>query len=467
MIRLARTAGLVAGLLALSSAATAADWPQWMGPNRDDVWPENGVVKKFPEGGPKVLWRVPVGGGYSGPAVAGGKVYVTDKQLKPGAVEPTDPFDLKKQVSTSERVLCLDAKTGNQLWKHEYDCTYQVSYAAGPRCTPTVSGGKVYSLGTMGHLFCLDANTGQVIWSKHFPKDYSAKVPMWGYSGHPLVYKNLLVCLVGGENALVVAFDKDTGKEVWKAMNTPEPPAGPGYSPPTLIHAGGADQLVIYHSRGLTSLNPLTGQEHWNVAVTAYMGMAIMAPRKEGDLLFAGGVFDKSLVVRLDKDKPKASVVWGEGLPKGEGKDEAKKGARPERGLYPVNMTPFVEGGVIYGVDQPGMLRAVDLKTGKHMWSTFKPVIGEEKDEDFKNAGSGTAFLTKNGDRFFIFAETGDLIIAKLSPSGYDELGRAKLLEQTGAAFGRKVVWSHPAYANKCAFARNDKEIVCVSLAAE
>src|SRR5205814_1975905 len=177
----------------------------------------------------------------------------------------------------------------------------------------------------------------------------------------------------------------------------------------------GADQLVIYHSRGLTALNPTTGQEHWKVALPAYMGMAIMAPRKEGDLLFAGGVFDKAVVVRLDKDRPGASVVWVEGQPKGDAKEEPKKGGRPSRGLYPVNMTPFVEGGVIYGVDQPGMLRAVDLKTGKRLWSTFKPVIGQEKDEDFTGAGSGTAFLTKNGDRFFIFAETGDLVIAKLS----------------------------------------------------
>src|SRR5207248_5276714 len=212
---------------------------------------------------------------------------------------------------------------------------------------------------------------------------------MWGFSGHPLVYKNLLVCLAGGEDSLVVAFDKDTGKEAWKALKTPES-GGPGYSPPTLVHAGGTDQLVIYHSRGLTSLDPTSGKEHWSVLLQAYMGMAIMAPRKEGDLLFAGGVFDKAVVVRLDKDRPRAEVVWVEGqAKKGDGKEEPKKPGKSARGLHPVNMTPFVEGGVIYGVDQPGMLRAVDLKTGKHLWSTFKPVVGEEKDEDCKGAGSG------------------------------------------------------------------------------
>jgi hypothetical protein len=113
------------------------------------------------------------------------------------------------------------------------------------------------------------------------------------------------------------------------------------------------------------------------------------------------------------------------------------------------------------------MFRAVELETGKKLWFTFKPVVGKDEEEDFKGAGSGTAFIVKNGDRFFLFSETGDLIIAKLSPGGYEEISRAKVLEPTGAAFNRKVVWSHPAYASKCGFFRNDKEIVCVSLAAE
>jgi outer membrane protein assembly factor BamB len=354
-------------------------------------------------------------------------------------------------VPSSERVLCLDAKTGQEIWKHEYDCEYKVSYGSGPRCTPTVADGKVYALGAMGDLFCLNAVTGKPIWSKNFPKDYEAAVPLWGFSGHPLVYQNQLICLVGGKEALVVSFEKDTGKEIWKAMSTPAA-GGPGYGPPTLIEAGGTTQLVVYHSRGVTSLNPTTGARYWNVPVEAYQGMAIMAPRKDGDTLFAGGVFDKSVAIKLDPSKPDAKELW-----RGD-----KKGGT---GLYPVNMTPFVENGVIYGVDQPGSMKAIDLKTGKKLWSTFKPVIGKEEAEDFKGAGSGTAFIVKNGDRFFLFAETGDLIIAKLSPMGYEEISRAKLLEQTTGAFGRKVVWSHPAFANKCVFARNDKEIVCASLA--
>src|SRR5262249_3294924 len=151
-------------------------------PNRDDVWNETGILEKLPKNDPKTgvikpVWATPIFGGYSGPVVASGKVYVTDRELAKGAKISDDPFNQDK-VASSERVLCLDAKDGKLLWKHEYECPYQISYPYGPRCTPTVHDGKVYTLGAMGHLHCLNANTGAVIWSKHFPSDYKAKVPM-------------------------------------------------------------------------------------------------------------------------------------------------------------------------------------------------------------------------------------------------------------------------------------------------
>src|SRR5262249_58341032 len=125
-------------------------------------------------------------------------------------------------------------------------------------------------------------------------------------------------------------------------------------------------------------------------------------------------------------------LIWQEAV------DKAKAMTPKPRGLYPVNMTPFVEDGTIYGVDQPGMLRAVELETGKKLWFTFKPVIGKDEPEDFMGAGSGTAFVVKNGDRFFLFNELGELVLARLAPKGYEEISRAKILEPTGAAFGRK-----------------------------
>lgn len=439
-------------VLGLPITLIAADWPQWMGPNRDAVWAETGILKSFPEGGPKVLWRKAVGGGYAGPAVVDGKVFITDKFLKPGTVEPKDPFaGDKMNVPATERVLCLDAASGKEIWKHEYPVTYKIQYPAGPRCTPTVQDGKVYALGAMGNLCCLEADTGKLVWEKDLPNEYKINVPVWGFAGHPLVYKNLLICLVGGDGSTLVAFDKDKGTEVWKALSAPEP----GYNSPVLIDAGGTQQVVVWTSKSLNGLNPETGSKYWSVPLEPKYGMSIMTPRKHGDHLYAAGIGNVGVVLKLDPDKPEVTEVWrGKGEP------------NPKEGVFPVNMTPYIEDGVIFGNDQPGPFRAVEMTTGKRLWGTYKPVYGEEKDEDFKGGAGATTFVVKNGDRFFLFSETGDLVIAKLTPKGYEEIDRAHLLAPTSQGLGKqKVVWSHPAYANKCAFVRNDEELICVSLA--
>src|SRR5262245_2521511 len=428
-------------VLFATAAVRAEDWPQWMGPNRDAVWQETGILQRFPPKGPTVLWRTPIKAGYSGPAVAGGKVYVMDYVTDVDFRTKSDPGSRPK-IQGSERVLCLDARTGKEIWKHEYDCPYEISYPAGPRCTPTVHEGKVYALGSEGNLCCLDADTGKPVWSKAFKKDYKSKTPIWGICGHPLVDGKKLICTVGGPGALVVAFDKDTGKEIWKNLSAKEP----GYSPPTIIEAGGKRQLLIWDPDALNSLDPETGKAHWAVDLAPAYKMSIMTPRKFDDYLFVGGNGNKCVMLKLAADKPEVTEVW-----RGDTKT----------GVGPVNMTPFIDDGYIYGVDQPGELMAVEVKTGKRAWATAEPVSGKKKQ------GAGTAFIVKNGDRYFLFNELGELVIARLSPEKFEEIDRAKILEPTSTAFGRDVVWSHPAFANKCMFARNDKEIVCVSLAAE
>lgn len=425
---------LFLGLLS-SSLACADDWPQWLGPKRDSIWRETGILDKFPDGGPKVLWRAKISGGFTGPAVADGKVYLAD-YLTEGDVAK-EVYE-RTNFTGKERVHCLNAKTGEPIWKYEYDCRYTVSYPMGPRCTPTVSGGKVYFLGTEGNLTCLDAAKGTLVWAKDFKKDYGAKTSLWGHASHPLVDGNKLICVVGGEGSCAVAFDKDTGKELWKSLTAAEP----GYCPPTIIEAGGTRQLLIWHATSLNSLDPDTGKKHWSVLIEAAYKMSIMTPRKDGNLLYVGGEGANGVMMKLAADKPEATELW-----------RGKK----TNSIYPISMTPFVEDGHMYGVDQTGHLRCIKMDTGERLWESDVPFDG-------KPANAGTAFIVKNGDRFLLFTENGDLIIAKLSPKGYEEISRAKLLDKTTTAFGRQVVWSHPAFADGCVFARNDKEIVCVSL---
>jgi outer membrane protein assembly factor BamB len=415
-----------------------------MGPRRDGVWRETGIVEKFPESGPRVKWRAEIGGGFSGPAVANGRVYVTDRQLAKGAKNPNDPFQ-RGMIPGSERVLCLNEADGRLIWRHEYDCPYSVSYAAGPRTTPLVRDGRVYTLGTEGHLFCFDAADGKVIWSRDFKKDFGAATPLWGFSAHPLLVGNRLICLAGGPGSTVVALDKENGRELWRALTTKEP----GYSPPTLIEAGGKPQLIIWHPEAVASLDPENGKVFWSEPWTIRSALSLSMPRQAGNSLFLTAFYDGSLLLRLAADKPAATVVW----------KSRKASERDTTELHSIISTPVFENGHVYGVCSYGQLRCLKADTGERLWETLAATTRDGKEARWANA-----FLVKNGDRFFICNELGDLIIARLSPRGYEEISRTHLLEPTGEAAGRAVVWSHPAFANRTVFARNDRELVAVDL---
>jgi outer membrane protein assembly factor BamB len=444
---------ILASILIMSSPvpfARADEWPQWLGPKRDGIWRETGIIAKFPAGGPKIRWRTPIGEGYSGPAVAGGKVYITDRVLDKGVKNPDNSFDRKTRVSGVERILCLNETDGKVIWKHEYDCPYKISYASGPRTTPVVSGGKVYTLGAMGHVYCYDAEKGTVLWSRDLLKDYAHDAPMWGFAGHPILDGDRLICLCGGEGSVAVALHKDTGKEVWKALSAAEP----GYAPPTIFEIDGKRQLILWHPESVNSLDPVTGKLYWsqryNKKKQLQAGMSIPTPRLDKDKLFFTCFYEGSLMLQV-KGTEQPKVLW----------QIQGRSVTDTEALHGVMVTPFLKDGFIYGVCSYGELRCLEEATGKRVWSTFKPVTGE-------STRWGNAFIVQQADRIILFNEGGDLIIAKVSPKGYEELDRANILAPTNTMApppGRRVIWSHPAFANRCVYARNDKEIVCVSMA--
>ncbi len=428
----------VALLTTFCPAAGADDWPQWMGPQRDNVWRESGLIETFPNGGPKILWRTPVAGGYAGPAVAGGRVFVTDYVTSEDV--KVENFQ-RKQYTGTERVLCLEEATGKELWKHQYPVTYGISYPAGPRCTPNVSDGNVYTLGAEGNLFCFDAASGQIKWSRDLTSEYNTKTALWGYAGHPLIDGDRLICVVGGQGSHVVAFDKRTGTELWRSLTSSEQ----GYSPPTMIEAAGVRQLILFHPDGVTSVDPESGRQYWTVDYQATNGSVIMSPLQSGNLLYAAGYSNKNILIELSADQPSAAVLW---------RDEAKTA------ISPVNVQPFLQGDFLYGFDQSGVLYGVELKTGKRVWESTEPLSSK------RPLSTGTAFIVKQGERFWMFNEMGVLIIAEMTPRGYHEIDRAKVIEPSNVAFGRRVVWSAPAWANQKVYIRNDHECICVDLAA-
>ncbi len=437
---------LLFGSLAATASLSAADWPSWLGENMDATWRESGIIEDFNSAEPKTLWRTPAGLGYSGPTVAEGKVFVTDYVKATGDIV-NNPGG-KVELTGQERIRALDLKMGEEIWSHAYDETYFLSYPAGPRAVPTVADGKVYFLGAEGKFTCLNAATGEVLWSKDFQDDYGAETPIWGYASHPLVYDGLVYTLVGGEGSVVVAFDAETGEEKWKGLSATEI----GYSPPSIIEAGGVKQLMVWHSDALNSLNPATGEVLWTMPLKPNYGMAVMAPRKVGDLLFASGIGRVGALYRLASDSPGAELEWK---------------STPKNGVYCANSTPFILGDVIYGCDtDTSMLTAVDLYTSDRLWETSIPTLGPDGDA---RARHGTAFLTYHEPTgmFYLFSETGELIIADLTRGGYHEVSRWKALEPTNEAFGRPVVWTAPAFAEKSVFLRNDKEIIRVDLSVE
>lgn len=436
-------------VIPFSAIAQADDWRQWMGVTGDGIYYEKGIVESIPAGGLPVKWRHEIAGGYAGPSVANGRVYVFDYVKSSGEVM-NDP-SVRAQLGGSERLLCLDEKTGKELWKYEYECPYSISYPVGPRCTPTVdiSGegdeGRVYLLGSEGDFACLNATTGEVLWKKSFKNDYKAVVPIWGFASHPLVDGDLVYCMVGGDGQTVVAFDKLTGEERWKALSAREP----GYCPPSIIEEGGVRQLIVWHSEAIVSLDLATGKEYWKHPIAPDFAMAIAKPQLEGNLLYASAIRNNSVLLDLNEQEPAAKEVWS----------YTKRGS-----LFAANSTPIFHNGTIYGTDcNEGCLKAIDAKDGKELWRTFDATRFGEK----RRLSHGTGFLTRidGTDRYLILSEIGDLIMARLTPEKYEELGRFKAVEPTSEAFGRTVVWSHPAYANRTAYIRNDKEIVAIDLA--
>jgi outer membrane protein assembly factor BamB len=417
------------------SSAKADDWSQWLGNNRDSRWTETGIVDTLSKD-QKVLWRTPIESGYAGPAVVGNRVFVTDYQVANGVNEPNP--GKRTELEGSERIICLDAESGKQVWKHEYPCEYKISYAYGPRCTPTINEGHVYALGAEGDLVCLNADNGELAWKKNLKAEYKQEQsPMWGYAGHLLVHGDKVFTLAGGDGSVVVALDKKTGQEVWRALSS----KSIGYCPPTLIKSGGQEQLIVWDSENLNSLNPATGHVYWTFPLKPAYEMSIIAPVCDGNYLLATALQGKSLLLKLNPAEPAASIVWR------------------DRGLHSDNNPPIIVDGYMYGVDENGQLRCIELETGERVWESLATTAKG------RPAPATTGFVVKNGDKYFLVNEVGELILAKMSPDGFEEIGRTKMVEPTSSSFGRKVVWSHPAFANKCVYMRNDKEIICMSLA--
>lgn len=421
----------------LQDAERTHEWTQWRGPNRDGVWQGNVDSSPLPAEGLEVLWRAPIGSGYTGPTIADGRVFVMDRIRRP---------------EQEERVVCLNAKTGDQLWEHRYPCVYAgVGYEAGPRASVTIDGQHAYSLGSMGHLNCLTVS-GSVVWKRDLNQEYGIstndRMPIWGIAASPLIYQQLVIVQIGaGNGAGILAFDKRTGKEVWKCLDDRAQ-----YSSPIIVQQCGRDVLVVWTGDSVAGIDPSTGDLFWRYPFPPRnMPIGVASPIYRDGQIFVTSFYDGSLMLRLRDDALEVEKVWAR-----VGENERKTDA-----LQSIISTPVWIGDHLYGADSHGEFRCLDVRNGDRVWEDLSIV---------PTARWATVhivqFPTADSKEVLLFNERGELLRGRLTPTGFESQWRTSVLKPTTPQLNQRggVCWSHPALTADGILVRNDEEVVYLKL---
>ena len=396
----------ISGVLfaALTENGVNNDWPQWRGPNRDGISNETGLLKSWPESGPKVIWNAPSGDGYSGISISQGRVYTMFGE------------------GENEIVVCLDAATGKEIWRFRSDSKYRNQFGNGPRSTPTVDSELVFTLGAKGKLYALNAKLGTKVWGHDLRKEYGGKMPTWGVSTSPLVEGNLLLVDVGGKNGYgIVAFNKENGKVVWKSKTQL-----PGYSAPIAVTVNGIRQIIFFTGTSLISVSPKDGKQYWRYPWrTSYDVNAATPIFIPPDKVFASSGYDKGAVVLKMKTSNGAVQI-----------EEIWK-SRVMRNRF---SSSILYGNHLYGFDE-ATLKCVDVNTQEKKWA---------------KSGFGKGSLIYADGHLIVLSERGKLVLIEATPTEYLEKASAKVLKDK--------CWTVPTLVNGKLYIRNQKEILCLDI---
>jgi outer membrane protein assembly factor BamB len=386
----------------------AADWPQFLGPQRNCTSTETGLLQSWDGKGPPILWQKEVGEGYSAPVIAG------------------DRLILFHRVGAEEIVECLHAASGKEMWKHFEATNYRdmLGKGDGPRSTPLIAGQRVYTLSPGGRLQCLKLTDGENVWQRELLRDFKVPPSYFGVATSPILEGDLVVVNVGGRDAGIVAFDKDSGKEVWKATQD-----GASYSSPIAADIDGIRHLVFFTRQGIVSLDPANGNVRFSKRWRSRMDASVNAatPVVVGDRLFFTASYETgAILVRAKKDS--LEEVWSN-----------------DRSLSCHFGTPIYHEGYLYGFDgrqESGTeFRCIEARTGKVQWSK----------EGF---GCGSMILAE--DNLIVLSEGGDLVLVECKGDKYREKARAAVL--TGPCRAQM------ALANGRLYARDNSKLVCWNL---
>lgn len=391
----------------VSAAEPGADWPQFLGPTRNNVYAGKDLAAAWPAGGPKILWQHKLGAGWSGPVVSGGKLL------------------LFHRVGDKETVECLEAATGKPVWNKDYETQYHddFSFDEGPRGTPAIEDGRVYTFGAEGMLSCWELAGGKRVWNVDTKAELKAGKGFFGIVCSPLLEGDAVILNVGGQEAGIVAFGKASGKVLWKATE-----AEAGYSSPVAATIGGKRYVLSLTRAGLAGIDT-NGKLLFEYPFRSKNNASVNAatPVVQGDQIFISASYGTgAALLKFDESGPKE--IWAN--------DES---------LSAHYATPVYRDGYLYGFDgrqeQKCNFRCIEMKTGKVKWV----------EEQF---GAGTVMLA--GDELLILNESGELIRAAASPDGFKVKDRAQIL-------GREVR-AYAALAGGLYFARDKNKVVCVDL---
>ena len=404
--------------LALAATPASIGWPQWRGPNRDGVSSETGLLQAWKAGGPAVAWRATgLGTGYSSVSVAGGRVFTMG------------------DVGGSQQLIAVDANDGKRLWMARIGAPWVDQYG-GPRGTPTVDGDLVYALGTEGHLVAVEAATGKERWRRSLPADFGGQMmSMWTWSESPLVDGDRVVVTPGARSAALVALDKRTGKEIWRASVPdlgPKGKDGAGYSSIVISNGGGVKQYVQLMGRGLVGIRASDGKFLWGYNKVANDVANIPTPIVRGDLVFAStGYQTGAALLRLS----------------------AAGGGVEAREVYFLEPRVFQNhhGGMVLVGDHvyaghghnKGFPIAIELETGKVAWGG-----------DVRNTGTGSAAVAYADGQLYFRYQNGEVILVEASPGAYKEKGSFTIPGVSGPS------WPHPVITGGRLYIREQDALI-------
>lgn len=438
-----KVALMVVVWVATACTSPAADWPQYLGPDRDSTSPEKGILRAWPQGGPEVLWTVPVGIGYGGPVVKDGKVYLLDRDDEVG-----------------DNLRCFDLSNGKEIWHFAYDAPGRVMFP-GSRSVPVVDGRHVYSCGPYGDLYCIDIKTHKPVWNKNVWKDFGGdRIPIWAITQCPLIYGDLLILASQAPDAGVVAYDKLTGDVKWKTPNL----GNESYASPSVVKIDGEDHIVMVISStnpighrdlpqtlgNVVGIEPLTGKILWNYDKwKCHISVPSAVDAGENRVLVVGGYELGATMLKVEK-KTDGSYGTTELFTTEEFGDQTKP--------------PILHNGCFYA--QYGTNRRRDglvcmSMDGQIMWKT-------RRDPDF-NKGS---MILVDG---LILATDGreSLYLIEPDPSEFKPLASAELLGDAGTQSegiarrigGRTQNWAPLALSNGKLLIRDQMQMKCVKVA--